>query len=174
MTYKVEGIIIEVALQYNDSFSETVESFANVINTVEGGSHLTGFRMALTRSINDYSKKIGAVKENEEALTGEDMREGLTAVVTIKMSSDKLEFEGQTKTKLGNAEIQPLVNTTVKSGLDTFLEENPADAHREGEDGDQREAGRLQERPEGVAEIMGHGCPWIECRSLNADVNAEC
>src|SRR3989344_9284778 len=125
---ETNGVGVEVAIQYNDSFSETVESFANVINTVEGGTHLTGFRTALTRSINDYAKKIGAIKQGEEALTGEDMREGLTAVVTIKMSSDKLEFEGQTKTKLGNAEIQPLVNTTVKAGLDNFFEENPSDA----------------------------------------------
>ncbi len=130
ITKETDGVMVEVALQYNDTFTETVESFANVINTVEGGTHLTGFRIALTRAINDYSKKIGAVKENEESLTGEDMREGLTAVVAIKMSSDKLEFEGQTKSKLGNAEIQPLVNTTVKAGLDTFFEENPSDARR--------------------------------------------
>lgn len=130
ITKEVGEVVVEVALQYNDSFTETVESFANVINTHDGGTHLTGFRIALTRSINDYARKIGAIKEGEEGLTGEDMREGLTAVVTIKMSSDKLEFEGQTKTKLGNAEIQPLVNTTVKAGLDTFFEENPTDARR--------------------------------------------
>ncbi len=121
---------VEVAIQYNDSFTETVEAFANVINTNEGGTHLTGFRMALTRAINDYARKIGAVKESEEALTGDDVREGLTAVVTIKMNSDKLEFEGQTKSKLGNAEIQPLVNSSVKEGLDTFFEENPSEGRR--------------------------------------------
>ena len=127
---QVNEVGIEVAVQYNDSFSETVESFANVINTIEGGTHLTGFRMALTRAINDYAKKIGAIKENEEGLTGEDVREGLTAVVTIKMNSDKLEFEGQTKGKLGNAEIQPIVNSAVREGLETFFEENPSDARR--------------------------------------------
>lgn len=119
---------VEVAIQYNDSFSETVESFANVINTVEGGTHLTGFRTALTRSINDYAKKVGGSKGEEEGLTGEDMREGLTAVVAIKMNSDRIEFEGQTKTKLGNAEVAPIVNAAVKEGLETYFEENPSDA----------------------------------------------
>ncbi|OGY27629.1 MAG: DNA gyrase subunit B [Candidatus Woykebacteria bacterium RIFCSPHIGHO2_01_FULL_39_12] len=126
----MQNVGVEVALQYNDSYTETVESFANVINTIEGGTHLTGFRMALTRAINDYAKKIGAVKSTEDNLTGEDVREGLTAVVAIKMNSEKLEFEGQTKAKLGNAEIQPLVLTVVKEGLETFFEENPSDARR--------------------------------------------
>ena len=126
----MQNVGVEVALQYNDSYTETVESFANVINTIEGGTHLTGFRMALTRAINDYAKKIGAVKSTEDNLTGEDVREGLTAVVAIKMNSEKLEFEGQTKTKLGNAEVQPLVLTVVKEGLETFFEENPSDARR--------------------------------------------
>lgn len=125
---QVNEIGVEVAIQYNNSFSETVESFANVINTVEGGTHLTGFRTALTRSINDYAKKTGIVKANEESLTGEDMREGLTAVVAIKMNSDGIEFEGQTKGKLGNAEVTPIVQTVVKEGLETFFEENPTDA----------------------------------------------
>lgn len=119
---------VEVAIQYNDSFNEIVESFANVINTVEGGTHLTGFRTALTRSINDYAKKTGIVKSGEESLTGEDMREGLTAVVAIKMNSDGIEFEGQTKGKLGNAEVAPIVNSVVKEGLEIFFEENPAEA----------------------------------------------
>ena len=123
-----DGLSVEVAIQYNDSFSETVESFANVINTVEGGTHLTGFRTALTRGINDYARKMGAIKSGEDNLIGDDMREGLTAIVAIKMDSEKLEFEGQTKTRLGNAEIQPIVNAVVKGGLDTFFEENPADA----------------------------------------------
>jgi len=125
---QVEDIGVEVAIQYNDSFSETVESFANVINTVEGGTHLTGFRTALTRSINDYAKKISGGKIDEEGLIGEDMREGLTAVVAIKMNSDRIEFEGQTKTKLGNAEIAPIVNSVVKEGLETYFEENPSEA----------------------------------------------
>ena len=127
---KVDLVEVQVALQYNDGFSEIVESYVNVINTVEGGSHLTGFRMALTRSINDYGKKIGAFKAGEESMTGEDTREGLTAVVYIKMPSQNLQFEGQTKTKLGNAEIQPLVQSVVNDQLDIYFEEHPADGRR--------------------------------------------
>ncbi len=125
-----DEIQLEVTIQYNDSFSETVESYVNVINTVEGGTHLTGFRMALTRAINDYAKKIGAFKNGDDSITGEDTREGLTAIVYVKMPSEGLQFEGQTKGKLGNAEVQPFVNTAVKQGLDTYFEENPADGKR--------------------------------------------
>lgn len=121
---------LEMALQYNDGFSENVESFVNVTNTQEGGTHLTGFRMALTRAINDYAKKIGAVKNGDEGILGEDTREGLTAIVYIKMSSQNLQFEGQTKTKLGNNEIQPFVLTAVKEGLETYFEEHPADGRK--------------------------------------------
>ena len=124
------GILVEAALQYNDGYSETVESFANVINTQEGGTHLTGFRMALTRAINDYARKNGYLKEKDNNLAGDDMREGLTAVIAIKMNSENLQFEGQTKGKLGNAEVQPAVNQIVKEGLDTYLEETPQDARR--------------------------------------------
>jgi len=124
------SVTVEVAIQYNDSFSETVESYVNVIPTAEGGTHLTGFRMALTRSINDYAKKVGANKNGDDNLTGDDTREGLTAIVYIKMPSQNLQFEGQTKGKLGNAEIQPLVQSAVKEGLDTYFEENPADAKK--------------------------------------------
>ena len=121
---------VEVAIQYNDGFSETVESFVNVIPTPEGGSHLTGFRMALTRAINDYAKKIGATKNGDDSIIGDDTREGLTAIVYIKMPSQNLQFEGQTKGKLGNAEIQPFVQSAMKEGLDTYFEENPADGRR--------------------------------------------
>ena len=127
---RVDSIEVEVALQYNDGFAETVESFVNVINTVEGGAHLTGFRMALTRAINDYGKKIGAIKNGEEGILGEDTREGLTAVVFIKMPSQQVQFEGQTKAKLGNAEVQPLVQNAVKESLDIYFEENPGEARR--------------------------------------------
>ncbi|MEK7119506.1 MAG: toprim domain-containing protein, partial [Patescibacteria group bacterium] len=120
-------IEVEVAIQYNDSFSESTESYVNVIHTVEGGTHLTGFRMALTRAINDYAKKIGAAKNDSDSITGDDTREGLTAIVYIKMPSQHLQFEGQTKGKLGNAEVQPIVQSAVKEGLDTYFEENPAD-----------------------------------------------
>ncbi|MCR4324106.1 MAG: DNA topoisomerase (ATP-hydrolyzing) subunit B [Candidatus Curtissbacteria bacterium] len=124
------GILIEAAIQYNDGYNETVESFANVINTQEGGTHLTGFRMALTRAINDYARKSGYLKEKDDNLTGDDMREGLTAVIAIKMNSESLQFEGQTKGKLGNAEVQPAVNQVVKEAIDTYLEENPQEARR--------------------------------------------
>ena len=130
ITKIVEPVEVQVAIQYNDGFSENVESFVNVINTIEGGTHLTGFRMALTRSINDYGKKIAAIKEDKDAVTGDDTREGLTAVVSIKMPSQNLQFEGQTKTKLGNAEIQPLVQSTVNEALDVYFEEHPSDGRR--------------------------------------------
>ncbi len=126
----VDGVDVEVAIQYNDGFAENVESFANVVPTTEGGNHLTGFRIALTRAINDYGRKIEAIKEKDENLTGEDVKEGLTAVVSVKMDSDKIQFESQTKEKLGNAEIQPPVAQVVKDGLDMFFEENPSEARK--------------------------------------------
>ncbi len=126
----VDNVDVEVAIQYNDGFTENVESFANVVPTTEGGTHLTGFRIALTRAINDYARKIEALKEKDENLTGEDMKEGLTAVVSVKMDSEILQFESQTKEKLGNAEAQAIVTQVVKEGLDTYFEENPHDARR--------------------------------------------
>ena len=127
-TSETTGSIVEVAIQYNDSFSETIESYVNIIPTPEGGTHLTGFRMALTRAINDYAKKIGVTKDSDDNIIGDDTREGLTAVVYMKMSSQDLQFEGQTKGKLGNADVQPFVQAAVKEGLDTYFEENPSDA----------------------------------------------
>jgi DNA gyrase subunit B len=121
------AMIVDVSIQYNNGFSENVESYVNVIHTPEGGTHLTGFRMALTRAINDYAKKIGAAKNGDDSITGDDTREGLTAIVYVKMSSQYLQFEGQTKEKLGNAEVQPFVQSAVKDGLDTYFEENPSD-----------------------------------------------
>lgn len=129
MIKKMEGDVeVEIALQYNQAYAENVESYVNVINTVNGGTHLTGFRMALTRAINDYGKKIGSFKNEEDSITGDDTREGLTAVVYVKMPQDRIQFEGQTKGKLGNAEIQPLVQQIAKEGLATFFEENPSEA----------------------------------------------
>ncbi len=124
---EVKDVLVEVALQYNDGISENVESFVNVINTVNGGTHVAGFRTALTRSINDYGKKTGAIKDGEESITGEDTSEGLTAVIAIRMEQNNIQFQGQTKGKLGNSEIQPLVYSVVKEGLDRFFEENPSD-----------------------------------------------
>ena len=126
-----DDVDVEVALQYNQGFSETVKSFVNVIKTKQGGSHLTGFRSALTRAINDYLKEKGRAKNNHQLeLVGEDTREGLTAVVAIKMPPQKLQFEGQTKTKLGNSEVAPIVQTIVKDGLAVFFEENPSVARK--------------------------------------------
>lgn len=116
---------IEVAIQYNDSINENVYSFVNVINTQEGGTHLTGFRSALTKAINNYAKKELGSKNGEETFTGDDVKEGLTAVVYVKMPSVNLQFEGQTKTKLGNSEIQGLVQQIVLDFLTSFFEENP-------------------------------------------------
>ncbi len=121
---------VEVSLQYNDSYTENVESYVNVINTVNGGTHLTGFRMALTRAINDYGKKTGAFKAESEPMTGDDTKEGLAAVVFIKMPQDNIQFEGQTKGKLGNSEIQSIVNSIVKEALTTYFEENPSEGKR--------------------------------------------
>lgn len=121
---------VEVAIQYTDSFSSTVETYANVQETTDGGTHLTGFKSALTRSINDYARKSGLLKEKDESLTGDDTLEGLTAVVTVKMDSEILQYESQTKSKLGNAEVGPIVNRITKEGLDVFFEENPTEARK--------------------------------------------
>lgn len=125
----IDNLAAEIAIQYNDSFTENIQSFVNVINTKDGGTHLTGFKMALTRAINDYAAKIGALK-NEENFTGDDTKEGLTAVVAVKISIDKIQFESQTKTKLNNPEAQGIVAQITKEGLETFFEEHPADARR--------------------------------------------
>ncbi|MEW6106379.1 MAG: DNA topoisomerase (ATP-hydrolyzing) subunit B [Bacillota bacterium] len=117
---------VEVAFQYNDGYVDNTFSFANFINTTEGGTHLSGFRSALTRTINDYARKVGMLKENEENLTGDDVREGLTAVISVKLLAPQ--FEGQTKTKLGNTEIRGIVDSVVAEALAEFFEERPATA----------------------------------------------
>jgi len=122
---QVDDKELEVAIQYNDSINEHVMSFVNVINTIEGGAHLTGFRIALTKSINSYAKSILSEKDLKDAITGEDTKEGLSAIVYVKMPSTNLQFEGQTKTKLGNSEVQTMVQQTVGEHLDVFFEENP-------------------------------------------------
>ncbi len=116
---------VEVAIQYNDSISESLYSFVNVINTHEGGTHLTGFRSALTKVVNNYARKELGSKNGEETFAGDDVKEGLTAIVYVKMPSTNLQFEGQTKTKLGNSEVQTLVQQTVTDYLTVFFEENP-------------------------------------------------
>lgn len=118
-----DGMVVEISLQYNDSYSENLYSFANNIDTIEGGTHLSGFKTALTRVVNDYAKKFGHIKENDKNLSGEDIREGLTAVISVKISEPQ--FEGQTKTKLGNSEVRGVVDSILGEGVSVFLEENP-------------------------------------------------
>ncbi|HHY05089.1 MAG TPA: DNA topoisomerase (ATP-hydrolyzing) subunit B [Thermoanaerobacterales bacterium] len=123
MDAKKEGMEVEVAVQYNTSYVETVLAFANNINTQEGGTHLVGFKSALTRSINDYARKANLLKEQEPNLSGDDVREGLAAVISVKLQNPQ--FEGQTKTKLGNSEVRGVVDSVVSEGISNFLEQNP-------------------------------------------------
>jgi len=123
-----DSTMVEAALQYNDGFSESTFSFANCVNTVDGGSHLTGFRAALTRVLNDYARKNKLLKEDEPNLIGEDVREGLTAVISVKLAEPQ--FEGQTKAKLGNLEVKSQVESAVSEGLSLYLEEHPDEAKR--------------------------------------------
>lgn len=119
-----DGVSVEVALQYHDGYNENIFSFANNIDTIEGGTHLVGFKTALTRVLNDYGKKFGHLKENDKNLSGDDIREGLTAVISVKIGEPQ--FEGQTKTKLGNSEVRGIVDSIVGEGMSIFLEENPS------------------------------------------------
>ncbi len=121
-------VTVEVAIQYCDSFNEQVKSFANNIHNPEGGTHLTGFRTALTRVVNDYARKNGLIKEKEESLTGDDVREGLTAIVSVKLPDPQ--FEGQTKGKLGNPEIRGIVDNVLSEYLSYYLEENPTEGKK--------------------------------------------
>jgi DNA gyrase subunit B len=118
--------VVEIAMQYNDGYVENIFSFANNINTHEGGTHLSGFKAALTRVINDYGRKYNFLKENEKNLSGEDAREGLTAVISVKLTDPQ--YEGQTKTKLGNSEIKGIVESIAADAISTYLEENPSTA----------------------------------------------
>ena len=128
MEKQVNGTIVETALQYNDSFNEFVYSFANCINTGDGGTHVTGFRAALTRVINDYGRKQKLIKESEPNLAGEDTREGLTAIISVKLTDPQ--FEGQTKGRLGNPEVRNQVETVVAEAVQIFLEDHPQEAKR--------------------------------------------
>ena len=124
----IDSTIVEVALQYNGSFHESIFSFANCISTEEGGTHLTGFRGALTRAINDYGRKQRLLKDDQPNLSGDDVREGLTAVISIKLTEPQ--FEGQTKTKLGNAEIKGIVESAVVDALSLYLDQHPPEGRR--------------------------------------------
>jgi DNA gyrase subunit B len=125
---QVDRTLIEVALQYNDGFTETLFSFGNGINTVDGGMHVTGFRSALTRTLNDYARKANLLKDSDGNLSGDDVREGLTAVISVKVP--EAQFESQTKNKLNNAEVRPQVETVVGEALGKYLEENPAEGKK--------------------------------------------
>jgi DNA gyrase subunit B len=125
---QANGTAVEAAIQYNDGFSEAMYSFANCINTIDGGSHLTGFRSALTRVLNDYARKQKLLKDDDPNLTGEDVREGLVAVISVKLPEPQ--FEGQTKTRLGNPEVTGQVTSVVGEELGTYLEEHPSEGRR--------------------------------------------
>jgi len=125
---ELESVSVETAIQYNDGYSENMLCFANYVNTTEGGTHLSGFRSALTRSINDYARKTSILKDNDENLTGDDVREGLTAVLSVKLEDPQ--FEGQTKTKLGNSEMRGIVDSVLTEGLAVYFEENPGTARK--------------------------------------------
>lgn len=128
VTKQVNGTIIEAAIQWTDGYAESVYAFANNINTIEGGTHLTGFRSALTRTLNDYARKAGLLKDKEPNFSGEDTREGLTAIISVKMTDPQ--FESQTKIKLGNAEVKGQVESVVSEALTAFLEEHPSQAKK--------------------------------------------
>jgi DNA gyrase subunit B len=125
---ELDGNTVEFAIQYNEGYNEAVYTFANSINTIDGGSHLTGFRQALTRVLNDYARKAKILKDNDPNLTGDDVREGLVAVVSVKLPEPQ--FEGQTKTRLGNPEVSGQVQTIVGEALSVFLDENPSDGRK--------------------------------------------
>ncbi|HLG11562.1 MAG TPA: DNA topoisomerase subunit B, partial [Dehalococcoidia bacterium] len=125
---EVDGTSVECAVQYNNTFNEATFSFANCINTIDGGSHMTGFRSALTRVLNEYARKQKYLKDDDANLTGEDVREGLVAVISVKLPEPQ--FEGQTKTRLGNPEVKGLAESAIAEGLSQFLEEHPGDARR--------------------------------------------
>ena len=124
----VDSTVVDIAIQYNEGFSENTLAFANCINTIDGGAHLTGFRTALTRVLNDYARKNKIIKESETNLSGEDVREGLVAIINVKLTDPQ--FEGQTKTRLGNPELKVIVETAVYEGLNYYLEEHPQEAKR--------------------------------------------
>ena len=127
-TERLGEVSVECALQYNSTFNESTFSFVNCINTIDGGSHMTGFRTALTRVLNDYARKNKHLKDDDANLTGEDVREGLVAVVSVKLPEPQ--FEGQTKTRLGNPEVKGIVESAVAEGLEQYLEEHPQDGRR--------------------------------------------
>ncbi|MBP2002365.1 DNA gyrase subunit B [Paenibacillus shirakamiensis] len=176
----VEGardmIQVEVALQYNDSYTESIYSFANNINTHEGGTHESGFKSALTRIINDYARKNNLIRDNDSNLTGDDVREGLTAIISVKIPEPQ--FEGQTKTKLGNSEVRGIVESLFAEKLQEFMEENPATSRRILEKGLQasraREAARKAReltRRKSALEVSSLPGKLADCSSKDAAIS---
>ena len=176
----VEGtrdrVQVEIALQYNDSYGENIFSFANNIHTHEGGTHESGFKSALTRILNDYSRKYGLIKDNDQNLTGEDVREGLTAIVSVKIPEPQ--FEGQTKTKLGNSEVRGIVESLFAEKLQEFLDENPAISRKIIEKAIQasraREAARKAReltRRKGALEVSSLPGKLADCSSRDASIS---
>lgn len=170
------GVDVEVAIQYNQGYNEIVLCFANNIFNPGGGTHLTGFRAGLTRVVNDFGRAKGAIKDGEEGITGDDTREGLTAVVSVKLDIKNLQFEGQTKDKLGNAEVRPVVEQVVREKLFEFLEENPSAAQRVVQKGLLAAEARLAARAardtvlrKGVLEGLGLPGKLADCQTENPD-----
>ncbi|SDD87379.1 DNA gyrase subunit B [Paenibacillus sp. UNCCL117] len=171
-----DNIQVEVALQYNDSYSENIYSFANNINTHEGGTHESGFKSALTRILNEYARKYNTIKESDANLSGDDVREGLTAIISVKIPEPQ--FEGQTKTKLGNSEVRGIVESLFAEKLQEFLEENPAIAKKIVEKGVQaqraREAARKAReltRRKSVLEVSSLPGKLADCSSKDASIS---
>ena len=148
-------------MQWNSSYQESIFTFANNINTHEGGSHLSGFRSALTRTLNAYAREKGLLKEKDANLSGEDVREGLTAVISVKLADPQ--FEGQTKTKLGNPPVEGLVKEAVNRKLGEFLEENPGEGAP-----DPHQGGRRRPRPRGRPQGARPDPPQVGARELDA------
>ncbi|MEI8315295.1 MAG: DNA topoisomerase (ATP-hydrolyzing) subunit B [Verrucomicrobiota bacterium] len=169
-----DGITAEVALQYNEGYNESLYSYANNINTIEGGTHLSGFRSALTKAINQYAKSNNLLKEKDPTLGGDDLREGLVAVISVKVPNPQ--FEGQTKTKLGNGEVEGIVNSIVYEGLMTFMEQNPQVARRVLDKGltaaRAREAARRAREAVRKGALTGGGLPGklADCSEKNPEM----
>ncbi|RAU91771.1 DNA topoisomerase (ATP-hydrolyzing) subunit B [Paenibacillus sp. YN15] len=171
-----DNIQAEIALQYNDGYSENIYSFANNIHTHEGGTHESGFKSALTRVLNDYARKSGAIKDNDQNLSGDDVREGLTAIISVKIPEPQ--FEGQTKTKLGNSEVRGIVESTFAEKLQEFMDEHPAVARRIVDKGIQaaraREAARKAReltRRKGALEVSSLPGKLADCSSRDASIS---
>ncbi|MFY3792509.1 DNA topoisomerase (ATP-hydrolyzing) subunit B [Ureibacillus sp. MALMAid1270] len=169
-----DGITVEIAMQYNEGYSSNIYSFANNINTYEGGTHESGFKTALTRVINDYARKSGLLKDSDSNLTGEDVREGLTAVISVKHPDPQ--FEGQTKTKLGNSEVSQITNSLFSEGFERFLLENPSLARKIVEKGMMASRARLAAkkareftRRKSALEISSLPGKLADCTSTNPE-----